>query len=182
MGMDVPMAPEWKIFCNKKTKRHRYIYDFHRIQRSGNDKEWMNDWSSKAEAEEDPHLWVTKCRQTVPLERDPHFGEVEGGRDIYPQFDDPLCSHGAPKWEVFDEGDVAVHAAPMSHGVPCVGYVIKEKNKQGRLRPELITPVILRNIPALKKAGVKTPMKIMAVIKNLPPDGAFNFPDGTVIK
>ena len=70
----------------------------------------------------------------------------------------------------------------MSHGVPCVGYIIKEQTKPGRLRPELITPVIERNIPALKNAGVKAPMKIMAVIKDLPPDGAFNFPDGTVIK
>lgn len=93
-----------------------------------------------------------------------------------------MCAHGAPIWDVLDEGDVNVRAAPMSHGVPTVGFVIKEENRPGRLKPELVAPVIERNIPALKEAGVKSPMKIMSVIKNLPPDGAFNFPDGTVIK
>lgn len=142
----------------------------------------MNEWGNKGLAGEDPYTWITKCKEENPLEMDSYFGEVEGGRDIYPQYNHPMCAHGAPIWEVEDEGDVVVHAAPMSHGVPCVGYVVKEQSKPGRLRPELVTPVILRNTPALKEAGVKSPMKILAVIKNLPTDGAFNFPDGTVIK
>ncbi|OEU11088.1 Metallo-hydrolase/oxidoreductase, partial [Fragilariopsis cylindrus CCMP1102] len=56
---------------------------------------------------------------------------------------------------------------PMSHGVPCVGYVIEEPNRPGRL--------------PLKEAGFKHPMKALAVIKDLPEGGSFTFPDGTVV-
>ncbi len=89
---------------------------------------------------------------------------------------------GAPIWEVEDEGDVTVYAAPMSHGIPCVGYVVKEQNRPGRLRPDLIEPIIKRNFHALQKSVIKNPMKIMAVIKNLPIGSSFTFPDGTVVK
>lgn len=51
------------------------------------------------------------------LEPAPQFGEISGGRDIYPTYDHPKCVDGAPIWEVEDEGDVKVYAAPMSHGV-----------------------------------------------------------------
>mmetsp|Transcript_33771 Transcript_33771/g.39107 ORF Transcript_33771/g.39107 Transcript_33771/m.39107 type:complete len:217 (+) Transcript_33771:119-769(+) len=74
-----------------------------------------------------------------------------------------------------------VHAAPMSHGVPCVGYVIKEPSRQGRLRPELVEPIIKRNAAALRESGMAHPMKVMAKIKNLPDGGIYTFPDGTEI-
>jgi len=102
-------------------------------------------------------------------------------RDIYPRFDHPDCVDGAPIWEVEDEGDVMVHAAPMSHGVPCVGYVVTEQNKPGRLRPDIIQPIIERNSDELRKI-VKNPMKMMAVIKNMPEGSSYTFPDGTVVK
>ena len=63
-------------------------------------------------------------------------------RDIYPQFNHPDCAYGAPIWEVDDEGDVAMYAAPMSHGIPCVGYIVKEQSRPGRLKPDLIQPII----------------------------------------
>jgi ribonuclease Z len=88
---------------------------------------------------------------------------------------------GAPIWEVEDEGDVTVHAAPMSHGVPCVGYVVTEENKPGRLRPDLVQPIINRNREELKKI-IKNPMKMMAVIKNMPEGSSYVFPDGTVLQ
>ncbi len=59
--------------------------------------------------------------------------------------------------------------------------VIQENDKPGRLRPENVTPVIQRNYDGLIKAGVKNPMKIMAVVKSLPVGGSYTFPDGTVI-
>jgi hypothetical protein len=40
-----------------------------------------------------------------------------GRRDIFPSYGHPKASDGAPVWEVVDEGDVKVQAAPMSHGV-----------------------------------------------------------------
>lgn len=180
--MNVPMAPEWKMVRDYTNGRCRYFYDWNRVQKSS-DRRWMEEWGHQGVAGDDPHTWITRCREDGRLlERDPYYGEMEGGRDIYPNYNHPLCSNSAPLWEVEDEGDVVVHAAPMSHGVPCVGYVIQETSKPGKLCPEKVVPIIQRNIPALKKKGVKMPMKIMAVIKNLPPDGVFTFPDGTKIQ
>ena len=112
------------------------------------------------------------------------FGEIEGGKDIYPQYDHPKSFDGAPVWEVMndEEDDVSVYAAPMSHGVPCVGYVVQEHDQPGRLRPEDVEPVIKRNHEGLKEAGIKHPMKVMAVLKNLPVGGSYEFPDGTVLR
>ena len=58
----------------------------------------------------------------INLEPSTQFGEIEGGRDIYPLYNHPKCVDGAPIWEVEDEGDVKVHAAPMSHGVSTCSY------------------------------------------------------------
>lgn len=102
-------------------------------------------------------------------------------RDIFPIYDHPSSSDGAPVWEVEDEGDVKVFAAPMSHGIPCVGYVVEEQTRPGRLRDEFVKPIVERNFRALKEAGFGVPMKAMAVIKNLPVGSAFTFPDGTVV-
>lgn len=112
------------------------------------------------------------------------FGEIEGGRDIFPQYNHPQSSNGAPVWELEndDDDEVTVHAAPMSHGVPCVGYIVQERDRPGRLRPENVLPVIQRNQLGLIEAGVRNPMKIMATIKNLPMGGSYAFPDGTVVR
>jgi ribonuclease Z len=81
------------------------------------------------------------------------------------------------------DDDVSVHAAPMSHGVPCVGYVVRERDRPGRLRPDLVLPMIERNRAGLIESGIaRNPMKVMATIKNLPPGGKFTFPDGTVLR
>jgi len=138
--------------------------------------------------------WLSVCDQGAPMiEPSELYGEVEGGRDIYPIYDHPLSSDGAPVWEVENEGGgggddssddncgVRVYAAPMSHGVPCVGFVIQEANRPGRLRDEIVKPICHKNIPALKKAGFRHPMKALAVIKDLPEGGSFTFPDGTII-
>lgn len=102
-------------------------------------------------------------------------------RDIFPEYGHSLASDDAPVWEVEDEDDVRVYAAPMSHGIPCVGYVVEEATRPGRLRNEIVQPLVQRNLEALKEAGFSIPMKAMAVIKNLPLGSAFTFPDGTSI-
>ena len=88
---------------------------------------------------------------------------------------------GAPVWEIEDEDDVKVYAAPMSHGIPCLGFVVEEQDRPGRLRKDFVEPIVLRNIDALKANGFRVPMKTMAIIKNLPEGGSFTFPDGTVV-
>lgn len=59
---------------------------------------------------------------------------------------------------------------------------MNELPRPGRLRSEIVEPIVRRNVGALKKAGFAVPMKAMAVIKNMSPGSSFTFPDGTVVK
>lgn len=118
----------------------------------------------------------------INLEMSKDFGEIEGGQDIYPQYDHPKATDGAPVWNVLEEEDVSVFAAPMSHGVPCVGYVVQEHDRPGRLQPEKVLPIIERNHQGLKDSGIRHPKKVMAIVKNLPVGGSYTFPDGTELK
>jgi len=170
--MDVPMAPEWEFSDRAK----RFFYRGQRRGTNGDAPRWGNQGLSG----EDPTSWISQAN-LMHLEPSPLYGEIEGGRNIYPVYDHPLSSDGAPVWEVEDEEDVKVYAAPMSHGIPCLGYVVEELPRPGRLRNEFVGPIVKRNIAALKEAGFGVPMKAMAVIKNLPPGSAFTFPDGTVV-
>jgi len=173
--MDIPMAPEWS---QGSYKNGRYFYQ---LGKRGQGNDQKRYWGTQGLAGQDPVSWITRAPM-INLEPSTQFGEIEGGRDIYPLYNHPKCVDGAPIWEVEDEGDVKVHAAPMSHGVPCVGYVVEEENKPGRLKSELVEPIAKRNAKALREGGMKIPMKIMATIKDLPPGGSYTFPDGTVIR
>lgn len=162
---DVPYSPDWRF--DYRQQRYRYSRSRH--------PEWI-----KGRKEEDPNSWTVQSSH-MPLEVCSKFGELEGGRDIYPDYNHAQSYNGAPVWEVCDDGNVKVHAAPMSHTIPCVGYVVKEDDKPGRLRSDLVEPIVKRNLKALLESGLKNPMKAMAVIKNLPEGAAFTFPDGTVV-
>lgn len=164
---DIPMAPEWSF--SNRAQRH-----FFNLNLAGGQGQWGEKLSR------DPSSWMARHDQ-MNLEPSSAYGEVQGGRDIYPQYDHPMSSHGAPVWEVEDEGDVKVYAAPMSHGIPCVGYVVKEEDRAGRLRDDLVRPICERNMVALKEAGFVHPLKAMAVIKDLPVGSSFTFPDGTIV-
>lgn len=61
------------------------------------------------------------------------WGEQEGGRDLMP-------SDTKRWWRLLDDErlEVRVSAAPLRHTVPCVGFVVKESDKEGRLKPELV--------------------------------------------
>ncbi len=168
---DIPIAPEWEY----SKRANRYLY------RGLSKKDGTSrQWGSQGLPGEDRHSWISQAHK-MNLEPSRLFGELEGGRDIYPIYDHALGRDGAPVWEVEDEEDVKVFAAPMSHSIPCVGYVVEEKSKPGRLRDEFVTPIVKRNLDALKEAGFKIPMKALAVIKSLPVGSSFTFPDGTIL-
>ncbi len=122
-----------------------------------------------------PYLHLPRHQPPTPVVKtrfDSRFGEVAGSRDIYPD------ENG--HYLLFEEGDMKVHAAPMQHTVPCVGYVISEREKPGRLRFERCKDVVDRNREALKtEAGMKDPNKVLKILKELGPDESFDFPDGT---
>ena len=69
----------------------------------------------------------------------------------------------------------------MSHGVPCVGFAIKERDKPGRVKADVAMPVIKRNSQALKDNGVRNPLKLMGHLKQLQPGESMRFPDDTVL-
>lgn len=57
----------------------------------------------------------------------------------------------------------------MVHTVPCVGFVVTERPKPGRLRAEHVAPIVARNRDALKAQGVADPNKIFRLLKSLRP-------------
>lgn len=172
--MDIPIAPEWST---GRYNKGRYFYQ---LGQKGKELMKTNGWT-KGLAGEDESSWISRA-PLLNLEASPQYGEISGGRDIFPRYDHPKCVDGAPIWEVEDEGDVSVYAAPMSHGVPCVGYVVEEQNKPGRLLNHLVEPIARRNLAALRESGMKIPMKVMAIIKELPIGGSYTFPDGTIVR
>jgi ribonuclease Z len=184
---DVAMAPEWGY----SRKWERYFFNknvYYEREKAGpntnNDSEYYWGAANNRRMECPPSSdWLSHLDRNGNLRPSELYGEVEGGRDIYPIYDHPLSSDGAPVYEVENEGDdgVKVYAAPMSHGVPCVGYIVQEADRPGRLRDELVKPICQRNIQALREAGFRHPMKALAVIKDLPEGGSFTFPDGTVV-
>jgi len=191
--LDVPMAPEWEL---GHRNNGRFYYQLKR-GRDGNMREKYGNgnnnggggsgsrrrrqWKMQGLAGEDPVSWISRAPM-INLEPSKDFGEIEGGRDIYPQYDHPQSNDGAPVWIVEEDDDVTVTAAPMSHGVPCVGYVIQEHDRPGRLKPENVLPVIERNREGLIESGVRNPMKVMAMVKNLDVGSSYTFPDGTILR
>ncbi|EWM24862.1 hypothetical protein Naga_100381g5 [Nannochloropsis gaditana] len=110
--------------------------------------------------------------ESMPL--DTRFNEVEGGQDLYPD------EKGV--WNLVEEGEMKVQAAPMVHTVPCVGFVVTEKDKPGRLRAEYVRPIVERNKAGLLEQGLSDPNKIFRLLKTLQPGEAVNLPDGTLLR
>lgn len=103
---------------------------------------------------------------------DPLYGEVPGSKDFYP--DENGC------YRLFEDEDLCVTAAAMQHTVPCVGYVVTEKAKPGRLRSEALKDIVDRNFDALS-AIYRNPLKVYATLKALQYSETFTFPDGTTV-
>lgn len=115
-----------------------------------------------------------KARLELPemyLPLDARCGELEGGRDIKPNADG--------EYEIFHEAGITVCAAPLVHTVPCVGYVLKEDTKRGKLLPGQVIPHIKRNAEALKAHGIANPMSFLKQLVNITPDMVCTLPDGT---
>ena len=58
-------------------------------------------------------------------------------------------SDGAPDpkgiWkDIFADSHISVHAAPIAHSVPCVGYVIEERPVPGKMDPKKYLPALQR--------------------------------------
>lgn len=102
--------------------------------------------------------------------------DVELAGQIYPNSDG---SYNVTKGDA-----LTVQAAPMKHCVPCVGYVITEKPRIGKLRIDYLKPIVESNLQALTKLpGLeKDPKKIYAILKNMKPNECYKLPDGQIIR
>jgi ribonuclease Z len=167
--MHIPMAPPWEY--NPRSRRFFY-------KGAPSNAQWN---VKKGLAGEDMTNWISQASQ-IQLEPSSLYGEIDGGRNIFPLLNHPQSVNGAPVWLIEDDAEVQVYAAPMSHGIPCVGYVIQEQPRAGRLRNEYVEPIVHRNKAALIDAGFAVPMRALAVIKNLPAGATFTFPDGTMVR
>mgnify|MGYP000173663465 FL=1 len=122
------------------------------------------------------------------------FGEVAGGRDIYPTYGHQDCYKENPIWEILkapppkDGGPpdpaqdpvdrtrtqpIRITAVPMSHTVPTVGYIFEEcvdfdgAPETGTLNAKVARAFVDRNRENLKSMGYVDPNKVLGVLKNL---------------
>ena len=106
---------------------------------------------------------------TIRTRFDANYGEKQGSRDIYPD------ENG--HYTLFEEGDMTVKAAPLQHTIPCVGYVVTESNKPGRLKIETLSTIVERNREALKEQlNIRDGNKAYAALKKVKPGESFKFP------
>ena len=63
--------------------------------------------------------------------------------------------HTWPSWVVLADENVCIRAAPLRHPVPCFGYAIEEKDRDGHMKVEWLTEQGLPPSPLYKdfKAG-----------------------------
>ncbi len=107
---------------------------------------------------------------------DSQFGEREGGNDIYPN------SKGI--YDLTEENNLTVAAAPMQHTVPCVGFVVTENNRPGSLRIDKVSKLVHQNKLALQALPENEGnyMKTFRILKDLGHGESFVFPDGVAVR
>lgn len=81
-----------------------------------------------------------------------------------------------PLYQAGDKG-YRVQAAPITHSIPSLGYVIREPDWPGKLND--LVPFIKKNTAALKEIGVKNPMSILGQIQRT--NEPYTLPDGHVL-
>ena len=71
-----------------------------------------------------------------------------------------------------------MRAAPMQHTVPCVGFVVTEKDRPGKLNVDRAMPLVEKNKEALM-ALYEDHRRTYRLLKDLKPGQSFAFPDGS---
>jgi hypothetical protein len=76
---------------------------------------------------------------------------------------------------------LTIRAAPMVHPIPCVGFVVEESPRPGRLNDKVVLPLIAKHKQSLIGLGYKVPEKLAAAFKMMKSEESFEFPDGQVL-
>ena len=110
------------------------------------------------------------------------WGEIPGSRDILPS-DDGTWSLTTAQGNGRDGVGLRISAAPVQHTVPCVGFVIAEEERPGRLQVEKVLPHLERNRDALRATlGLRDPRQLLKRVKQLSPGESLELPDGSRIE
>jgi len=110
----------------------------------------------------------------------------EEGKLRFELIGDDLLQESDGLWRVRDlcPEFVEMIAGPITHTVPCVGFIFKEANLPGSLNADKVKPLLLKHKAAFQAQGVKNPMMFMADLKNgksvALPDGSQINPDDVV--
>jgi ribonuclease Z len=119
------------------------------------------------------------------LQYSEEYGECSHGRDIVADANGHWqIEAGSTNGNSSSSSSLAqwsVTAAALSHTVPCVGFILQEPERQGKLRMDYISPILALNAAGLKAVGIRAPHSLLSVIKALGPDEQYAFPDGTVV-
>jgi len=136
------------------------------------------------ELHEVPFLHSRFAREPQPLRVscDPHLPFELEGDDIFPEKVPMDDGSEALQWRLFEDDNVAVRAAPLQHTVPCVGYVVREADRPGKLRVDTVLPLLEAQRAGLREIGVRDPRALLKRIKELQPGDVYDLPDGSVIR
>ena len=108
------------------------------------------------------------------------WGETCGSCDLSPTAGD---ADRTVMWKLFENEELSVTAAPVEHTVPCVGYIVHEHDKEGRLLVERALPKLEANRAALREEwGVRDPRSLLKKVKLLGPDEVMELPDGDALR
>jgi ribonuclease Z len=136
------------------------------------------------ELHEVPFLHGQFAREPAPLRIacSPHTPFEQPGEDLYPER--VLAADGTEslQWRLVEEEGFAVRAAPLQHTVQCVGYVVRESDRPGRLRIEDVLPRLEANREGLRAVGVRDPKALLKQIKAMEPGDSYDLPDGTTLR
>jgi ribonuclease Z len=92
---------------------------------------------------------INKRQTEIHTVHDSRYGEVKGESFLYPN------SRGHYEIPMGDDSKLIVTAAPMVHSVPCVGYVIEEKNRLGALKTDIVLPLFEKNFVRIIRTAYK---------------------------
>ena len=84
--------------------------------------------------------YVPEAQGGLPPGSRVHGRTVRTAHRATPGRDVPPAEDGVGWWGLLDEEGWSVRAAPLAHTAPCVGFVVEEAGKPGRLVPEVALP------------------------------------------
>ncbi|KAG8830666.1 hypothetical protein FRC17_004500 [Serendipita sp. 399] len=81
--------------------------------------------------------------------------------------------------KIVEQGNWSVDAGPISHRVPCIGYVFQEKSRSS-VSGNVYVPYIEKNASEMKQAGISNPLSVLKTL--LQDRNPVTLPDGMILE